>query len=566
MRFVRAFAWLRWRIFMNGLERSGRRDAVERFSRATEQLGPILMGILLVPTLVGLAGLGLLAGRAIGRDEGFASPVTLVARLVLLVLFVTATLGPLLFPAARQPRNFVRLLLLPIPRRVLFAVESASTLADPWVLVLVPLVVTMPFGLAWSGHAIGAIAAMAAGVVLFLLVVGLAFLVTSVFQLAMRDRRRGELIAVIAVFIPLLLSLFSMLSPDRRRAEPRQSAKPPARVERWFEGAPASGPLHYVPTELYLATVIPAPADPSRPATAFLALLLLGAAVLGLSWAAYQRLLAGPTGTKRRAAGGGRGAWLALPGLGAAASAVAAAELRLITRAPRGRVALVTPILVTGFFAVPALLGRQDGLFQTTTVPPAVLFGLLAAAFALLAVGPIAFNQFAADGPGLTLQILAPIGDHELLAGKAAGLAVAAVVPALVAQLLLIGLFPGTPVGLVLLAPVVVVTACFTLAPVWAVLSALFGRAADLNSIGRGSNPHPAANLLGMLATALALVPPVGLGLFVAVWLGQPNLAAVPAALWAVPAWLAGRALLCGPAAATWRARRENLALVAQGR
>jgi hypothetical protein len=565
MRFVRAFAWLRWRVFMNGLERSGRRDAVERFTRATEQLGPILTGILLVPTVAGLAGLGLLAGRAIGRDGGFTSPVALAVRVVLVVLFLTATLGPLFFPAARQPRNFVRLLLLPIPRRVLFAVESASTLADPWILMLVPLVVTMPFGLIWSGHAIGAIAAMVAGVLLLLLVIGLAFFVTSAFQLAMRDRRRGEIIAVVAVFIPLVLSMFSMLSPNRRRTD-RRSAEPPVRVERWFTRAPATGALHYLPTELYLATVTRPTADPSRSATALLGLLGLGTAVQGLSWAAYQRLLAGPAATRRRTAAGSRAAWLSMPGLGTAASAVAVAELRLITRAPRGRVALITPILVTGFFAVPTLLGRQDGPFQTTAVPPAVLFGLLAAAFALLAVGPIAFNQFAADGPGLTLQILAPIGDRELLTGKAAGLAVAAVVPALVAQLLLVGLFPRTPPGLALLPPVAVVTGCLTLAPVWAVLSAIFGRAVDLNSIGRGGNPHPAANLLGMLATALALIPPIALGALALFWFERPNAAALLALIWAVPAWLAGRGLLRGPVAAIWRARRENLGLVAQGR
>ena len=33
---MRAFAWLRWRMFINSLERTGSRDMLERFSLAIE--------------------------------------------------------------------------------------------------------------------------------------------------------------------------------------------------------------------------------------------------------------------------------------------------------------------------------------------------------------------------------------------------------------------------------------------------------------------------------------------------------------------------------------------------
>src|SRR3982751_225519 len=61
-RIFRAFLWLRWRVLINSLERTGARDTIERFSLATEKLGPIMALVLLVPSSMALAGLGLVAG------------------------------------------------------------------------------------------------------------------------------------------------------------------------------------------------------------------------------------------------------------------------------------------------------------------------------------------------------------------------------------------------------------------------------------------------------------------------------------------------------------------------
>ena len=36
LRILRAFAWLRWRMLINSLERTGARDMLERFSIAIE--------------------------------------------------------------------------------------------------------------------------------------------------------------------------------------------------------------------------------------------------------------------------------------------------------------------------------------------------------------------------------------------------------------------------------------------------------------------------------------------------------------------------------------------------
>ena len=52
--------------------------------------------------------------------------------------------------------------------------------------------------------------------------------------------------------------------------------------------------------------------------------------------------------------------------------------------------------------------------------------------------------------------------------------------------------------------PLALVAATSSLAPGAAALSAIFPRTVDLNSIGRGSNAHGVASLLGLLVFAAA--------------------------------------------------------------
>ena len=58
LRILRAFAWLRWRMFLNTLEKTGGRDVVARFSLAIEKLGPIIAGVLMIPSGLVLAEIG----------------------------------------------------------------------------------------------------------------------------------------------------------------------------------------------------------------------------------------------------------------------------------------------------------------------------------------------------------------------------------------------------------------------------------------------------------------------------------------------------------------------------
>ena len=66
---LRAFAWLRWRTFVNSLERTGSRDMLERFSVAIERLGPVLAGIMLIPSALALAVIGAASGYALAQAD-----------------------------------------------------------------------------------------------------------------------------------------------------------------------------------------------------------------------------------------------------------------------------------------------------------------------------------------------------------------------------------------------------------------------------------------------------------------------------------------------------------------
>jgi hypothetical protein len=98
-------------------------------------------------------------------------------------------------------------------------------------------------------------------------------------------------------------------------------------------------------------------------------------------------------------------------------------------------------------------------------------------------------------------------------------------------------------------------------APVAALCSAVFPRAVDMNSIGRGSNAHGAAGFIGLFAFVAAAMPPLLLTLLATQILQKPALAPVLLAVWCVVAYALGR-LGFVPVRRIFDARRENLGLV----
>jgi hypothetical protein len=121
--------------------------------------------------------------------------------------------------------------------------------------------------------------------------------------------------------------------------------------------------------------------------------------------------------------------------------------------------------------------------------------------------------------------------------------------------------FPGGSLALWLAIPLSLMATYFLVAPAAAILSALFPRVVDLNSIGRGSNAHGLAGLLGVFAFVGAGAPGLLINLVAAKWFGQPSLVPVLLLAWCALAYGIGR-LLFLPARRIFAQRRENLAML----
>jgi hypothetical protein len=180
----------------------------------------------------------------------------------------------------------------------------------------------------------------------------------------------------------------------------------------------------------------------------------------------------------------------------------------------------------------------------------------------LLSILPLALNQFAIDGAGLTLAFLSPLDEREMLTGKAVANGMLAAAPAALCITVAFVLFPGGPLALWLSIPLALIATYLLAAPAAAAVSAIFPRAVDLNSIGRGSNAHGAAGLLGIAIFAVAGVPPAALILISTFLLDRPALAPILVGAWGVIAFVLCRVLFVVVRRIV-TARRENLSLVA---
>lgn len=560
VRILRAFAWLRWRMLINALERTGSRDALERFSIAIEKLGPILAGILLIPSALILAGLGAAAGYALAQG-GMRPTIFEVCRYLLLAVTILAVIGPLFLPAADRT-NPVRLLLLPIPRSVLYVAQSSAAFGDPWNLLSMPMLAAIAAGLLVGGEPLAAVVALIAAILFVAVVIGLASVATSALHLVVRDRRRGELVALLfIILIPLFSMLPAMLDPGSRRSragEPRERLLP-----AWVDMS-ARRALTILPSEVFVSTTRNAAAHAYAPAASRAGILVVMAVLLhGLGAAAFKRVLDSPGFSGARRAAPMHTAWTRrIPGLSMGASAVALAQLRLALRTPRGRSTLISPLIM--FIVFGAMMYRGAGTmdFGHINFQGGLSLATFASAICLVSVLPIAMNQFAIDRAGLTMTLLSPLTDGELLSGKAVGNALIVCLPCLFSILGSFALFQGGTVAQWATIPLGLIAVYLILAPVAAIASAMFPRVVDLNSIGRGSNAHGASGLIGLVTFVAAGAPPALLTLLATSTLDRPALAPVFVALWCAIAYGLGR-LLFIPARRIFAARRENLALLA---
>ena len=571
VRILRAFAWMRWRVFINSIEKSGARDAVERFSLAIEHIAPLLVLIVMIPSIVALAGLSGYAGFQLALSGDRTSIPFQLLRYLLLGATLFAIVGQILMPVSDRT-NAVRLLLLPIPSRVLYIAQAAGAFADPWVLFTVPVITGLTIGLAAGGALVAAGVALIAGLALLATILGLASLTTTIVHVVMQDRRRGELVALIFIVILPFIGIIPAAFDDddngrsRRRARQEASREEPAPqrrspVTQWMMTAGGRA-FRIVPSELYVRGLSSARESGARSA-ALPVMGLAATAVLlhGLGVWLFQRVLstAGSSGPRRTASA--RGAWSRpLPGVSLGTSAVALAFLRLALRTPRGRSIVLAPILMMAVFGV---LIFQAGSFNFGPFGRGGGFslGVFISAVALLAILPLSMNQFAVDGAGLTTTLLAPLTARQILVGKAIGAALVILPPAIVCVIIIASALGGAHPALWMSLPPGLAATYILTSPAAAAFSAVLPRAVDMNSIGKGSNAHGLSGLLGILGFGLASVPAVAIVLASTTVLHRPWLAPVLMLVWCGIAVVIA-ALLFGIAERIFEARRENLAML----
>ena len=540
---------------MNSLERTGSRDKMERFSAAIAQLGPIVTVILTIPSALALAGAAAYAGWALagGQDRTLAFEVL---RYLLFLAAVLTLVGPLLLPAAERT-NAVRLLLLPISRPLLYAAQGATVIADPWIALTLPVVLFLPAGLA-AGGAIGSSFAVALAGLLFLLVlIGGALLASAIMHLVMRNRRRGELLALALLMLVPALSLLPGTLAGSDSGPSGEADR--QRVARWVSTLERRA-LPLAPSELYVRATRAAALSPGTAFGAIAALALAAGLVHGAGLLVFGRVLDAPgaSSSHRRGHAPRRRAWR-IPGLSPQTSAVAVNQIRLVLRTPRGRSILLSPLMLFVMFSL-FMWRASTADLGFIRLGSGTALAVFASWVSLVAILPMAMNQFSVDRAGLTLALLAPIGDAELLRGKAIGNGVIAAVPTWICTAGAALMFGEGQPAVWLAIPIGLLAAYLVVSPVAAVLSALFPRAVNLNSIGTGSNAHGAAGFLGFLAFTAAAALTLLLGLAAMRWL-DARLLPVVMLLWcglcAVVAWL-----LFIPARAVFARRRENLVLM----
>ncbi len=564
IRFFRAFLWLRWRLFRNSLR--GRSDTAAKLARWGQAILRVVLPLLFVPAALGLGILAFLAGGHMGGGGENPRSVIVAARVALGAVTIAVILAPLLRSIHGSTTGRARFLLLPIPRSALHLCEMAAGLSDPWIFGLIPALFLLPLGWFFRGSGLEALLMLAAGLAVLATLLVLSALAAFGSALLFRNRKRAETISLVLLllitglsFIPLFLDGTFGNKKDRETGIRLQVEK----SKRYL------APLSWVaPSELYAKTLHGARTGK----------LVGGLAPLGLSLLVGSLLFAGSAKLHRRlldtpaVSSGGRTDGKPLrfsmprfPLLGSPASALAWATVRMALRTVKGKLSFYA--IPLGVAAFGFMLSRQWEGKELLGIPidAGTALAFLALIFPLLSMQSVSLNLYAIDRAGLTLSFLAPLSDDELARGKIAGGALLTGGCTLLSLAVAALVTRGGTVSFWLMMALGGVATNLILAPVFAMLSAIFPKTADLTELGSRGNPNQIAALIGTLLTT-ALMTPVAIlalaGQFLfGSWLGGLGLMA---------AWVVIAALVCVPllhlAAGILGKRRENLALVAQGR
>ncbi|TAM49954.1 MAG: hypothetical protein EPN53_07995 [Acidobacteria bacterium] len=569
LRLLRAMAWLQWRLLLNGLKGGRRRDSVERFSRWSDAAGPALAAVLLIPGALVMAAAGGFAGWMLASRPASMDGVAFALAMGFLAPILWFLLRPLAFAAHGGVERGELLRLLPVPSSFLHRVELVRAALDPIFLLFAAAALALPLGTLIAGRPLLTLVATVAGVLLLVFFACLSALLSLGMQILLRDRRRGELVTLLlflglsaAGVAPQFFAREPRTEPSRPAAAtaPARARRPaPAGPEPVFE-IPAA--LRFLPSGLY-AGAVAFGGRGGEAAADLVALALLAALGYAATATLHRRLLETPaTAGPRAARAPMRVRTPRFPGLSAAASATATAQLLTVLRTVRGKMLLLSPLFTTTLFAV--AFTRGDGHHAEFLAQPATI-AAIAVLIALANLASVTCNQFAADDRALVLEFLQPLAERDLLLGKLAASTVVFAAAVAIALVPLPVIFRGVSPALLLAVLLGGLATHFLLAPVNALLAAVFPKRVDLGRLGAAGKPHSVAALVSFAVQMAAALPAAACILVAWRVLGRPALAPVFTGALAIAAAIV--AVAATPLVArTVVARRENLVMVAVGR
>ncbi len=568
LRGLRAIVWLRWRLLKNSVSSGRKRDAIEQISRAMAFIVPVAIAALSIGTFVAVGVIGFLGGRAIGSGLLDAPTGLFVLRLILAAVFLLVVALAMTSPTQGATAHYTRLLLLPIHRRVLHLVEVAAALADPWIAIIACGLTTFAVGILAGGRPMVALTAAGGAAALVAVLVCAASVASFLVAWLMRSRRRGELFTLLFVMAFSLASFLpAMIS---RTFNDRVEAETSGRRSRLFNIREFDAALPpwtaFLPSELHARVISEGLARrPARAAGAVGVLALQALALFLVSSRVHRQMLSSLEGDgSRRGSSEIRARAPKVPLLTPAASAVAWAQFRGALRSVRGRLTILLPGPMLGILVI-AFRGMPAERLATTAAEQGYL--MLAAAFVLTlySIHAVSMNFFGSDRAGLTLQLLSPIRDRDLAWGKVAGLGMIVSMGAIVCLAVSLSVARSGPVPYWIATLLGAGATFMLLTPVALWFSALFPVVSDLSKTGSGGNPHPLPMIAGTVCTALFAAPAVLIVLAAEFWFARPFMAVPLMAAW-LGVTIAIAVPLINLSARTIGYRRENLAMIAQGR
>lgn len=573
-RIIRALQVMQWRLVINGLTHSKQRGEMESLSRLTDFILPILMGIILIPLTLAFTAGGGLAGYFLATATRNPQKIAMVLGFGLCLPCAWVLFRPFGMLASRQVERNDLVRLLPIPHWLLRHLELFRALHEPVFLVFVPGLLLLPLGILVGGKPLFALAALVASLLLIAFLACTATLIALAAQLLLRNRRRGEVVGLIFVLIMSMLGIlpqfFAHNGRHSRANKPAIERPLPDQVpdgsipEGSFEELQLPRGVRALPPFLYGEVLCKGAISEWRDTGIALGgLLAISAVMYSLSIPIYRRLTETPavssSGNKNETVGDATGN---IPFVPAAIAAVAINNFRVLIRTIRGKLAIVSPLIVAVMFT---FMARQGGPNGAGFMSNPLMIGGFIVLVGFGNLGIFTVNQFAIMGSGLILEFLQPIAPRTLLRGRmlaATGLFLLGLTPALIT---LAVLMPSTAPALLPMLFFAGLSVDFLLFPLAALLSMIFPKRADLSSAGRGAQPHAAAGMLHFFAVVPAALPAAGLIALSLLMFHSKALATLLTGGWAVLTFFIALAVI-RPLEATLLNRRENLALVAVGR